>query len=133
MAARNLHATILGLEEETWRALQKAGADLLPYITRDCIMQFPMGLKVTSTSDPSIEDILYSSAFVPWKTFRMSKVDVQHLGPEGAIISYFVHASRPPAGPNDVEDIDFEALCSSAWRFEAGKWMMCFHQQTLAT
>ncbi|KAF2168094.1 hypothetical protein M409DRAFT_21539 [Zasmidium cellare ATCC 36951] len=127
-----LYDEILDLEEETWKALQRQGSDLLPFLTRDCIMQFPMGLKVTSRTEPSVQDILHSPAFVPWKTFRLSKVDVTPVGSEGAVISYRAIATRPPAAKEDTQDFDFDALCSSVWRFENGKWMMCFHQQTMS-
>ena len=106
---------------------------MVPYITRDCIMQFPLGLKLTSTSEPSVQDILHSPAFVPWKSFELLKVDVTPVGADGAVISYFARATRPPAGPEDDRDVEFDALCSSVWRKEEGRWCMCVHQQTLAT
>jgi hypothetical protein len=133
MASRDLFDTILELEEATWRALQKSGAAMVPYITKDCIMQFPMGLKLTAISEPSVQDILHSPAFVPWKSYVLSKVDVTPLGTAGAVISYMARALRPPAGPEDDRDVEFDALCSSVWRLEGSKWMMCFHQQTLTT
>jgi hypothetical protein len=131
MASQDLHRNILALEEATWRALQKSGAALVPYITKDCVMQFPMGLKLTAATEPSVQDILHSPAFVPWKSFELSKVDVTPVGREGAVISYLAKALRPPAGPEDDRDVEFDALCSSVWRLEDGKWMMCLHQQTL--
>lgn len=125
----NLSETILDLEERTWRALQREGTDLLPFLTKDAIFMFPMGLKVTADTEPSVQEILHSKAFVPWKTFELSKVDVTPVGPEGVVISYRAIATRVPTGKED-EDAVFDALCSSVWRFEAGRWMMCFHQQT---
>lgn len=106
---------------------------MLPFITKDCIMQFPMGLKVTSTTEPSVEDILHSPAFVPWKSFELENVDVLPVGPDGAVITYLARATRPPAGREDTRDVGFEALCSSVWRLEGGKWMMCCHQQTMVS
>jgi hypothetical protein len=96
-------------------------------------MQFPLGMKVTSRSDPSVEDILKSEAFIPWKSYELSKIDVQPLGTHAAIISYLAKATRPAVDPDDV-DMGFEALCSSVWRWEEskGRWRLCFHQQTLA-
>lgn len=90
-----------------------------------------MGMKLTSRSDPSVSDILKSPAFIPWKSFELSKIDVQPLGREGAIISYLARATRPAQDETDI-DIGFEALCCSVWRFEGGKYALCFHQQTLA-
>ncbi|GAB1744473.1 hypothetical protein D0862_14517 [Hortaea werneckii] len=137
MATHDLRYTIRDLEEATWRALQKSGKALIPYITDDCIMQFPMGMKLTADSEPSTTDILYSPAFVPWKSFELSKVDVLPVGREGAVINYLARATRPPSGPaqgrdeEEEEDVEFEALCSSVWRWEGSKWKMCFHQQTM--
>lgn len=136
MATHDLRYTIHDLEISTWRALSKSGSALIPYVTDDCIMQFPMGMKLTSMSEPSTTDILHSPAFVPWKSFELSKVDVLPAGEGGAVISYLARATRPPAGPKqgrreEEEDVEFEALCSSVWRIEGGKWKMCFHQQTM--
>lgn len=134
MASNRLHDEILELEERTWVALQKNGAALTPYLTKDAIMQFPLGMKVTAQTEPSIRDILHSEAFVPWKTFALSKINVTPVGTDGAVISYLANATRPPVGPEAGEpDVPFEALCSSVWRREGGDWFMCFHQQTLTT
>ncbi|KJX96976.1 hypothetical protein TI39_contig593g00012 [Zymoseptoria brevis] len=131
MTSDSLYDQILDLEEQTWEALQSDGAALTPFLTKDAIFQFPMGLKVTAHTEPTVEEILHSSAFVPWKTFKLSKVDVTHVGPEGAVISYRAIATRASADPRDDQEATFDALCSSVWRLEAGKWMMCFHQQTM--
>lgn len=132
MTSPDLSARIISLEEATWRALQKSGASMVPFITSDCIMQFPLGMKLTATSEPSVQDVLHSPAFIPWKTFELSKIDVQALGKEGAVISYFASATRPPAQEGD-QDTLFEALCCSVWRWDEDGFAMCFHQQTLAT
>ncbi|RMX87208.1 hypothetical protein D0869_02526 [Hortaea werneckii] len=127
MATHDLRYTIRDLEEATWRALQKSGKAMIPYITDDCIMQFPMGMKLTADSEPSTTDILYSPAFVPWKSFELSKVDVLPVGREGAVINYLARATRPPSGPaqgredEEEEDVEFEALCSSVWRWEGNR------------
>jgi hypothetical protein len=133
MASKNLFDQILDLEEQTWRALQNDGASLVPFLTKDAIFQFPMGLKVTARTEPSVQEILHSPAFVPWKTFELSKVDVTFVGPEGAVISYRAVATRASADPEDRREATFDALCSSVWRLEAGNWMMCFHQQTMTS
>lgn len=130
MAHPSLHEEILDLEERTWRALQRQGTDLLPFLTKDAIFMFPTGMKVTADTEPSVEDILHSTAFVPWKKFDLSKVDVTPIGSEGAVITYRAVATRVPTEKED-EDAVFDAICSSVWRWEDGKWMMCLHQQTL--
>lgn len=94
-------------------------------------MQFPLGMKVTSRSDPNVHDILRSEAFIPWKSFELSKIDVQPLGDSAAIISYLARATRPGVDPSDI-DMGFEALCVSVWRWDGEKYALCFHQQTLA-
>ena len=72
---------LMDLEEATWRALQTSGSAMIPFITSDCIMQFPMGMKLTPESDPSVSDVLHSDAFVPWKKFETD--------------GYRCHAHRP--------------------------------------
>jgi hypothetical protein len=94
-------------------------------------MQFPLGMKVTSKSEPSVQDILRSPAFIPWKSYELSKIDVQPVGKDAAIISYLARATRPAQDESDV-DFGFEALCCSVWRLDGDKYKICFHQQTLA-
>ncbi|KAK5173021.1 uncharacterized protein LTR77_003143 [Saxophila tyrrhenica] len=127
---KELEIRIIDLEEATWRALQKTGEGMIPFITDDCIMQFPLGMKVTSRSEPSVHEILRSPAFIPWKSFELSKIDVQPLGKDAAIVSYLARATRPAQDPED-KDTAFEALCSSVWRWDGEKFALCFHQQTL--
>lgn len=127
----SLHDRILDLEEQTWRALQTDGSALIPYLTSDAIMQFPLGLKVTANSRPSVQDILHSSAFVPWRTFRLKNVDVTPVGADGAVISYRAIATRASVDPKDERDAEFDALCSSVWRKDGASFYMCFHQQTM--
>ncbi|EME48255.1 hypothetical protein DOTSEDRAFT_42490 [Dothistroma septosporum NZE10] len=91
-----------------------------------------MGMKVSARTEPSVQEILHSPAFVPWKTFDLRNIDVTPVGPEGAVISYRAIATRAPASKDDPRDVEFDALCSSTWRFEDGKWRMCLHQQTMS-
>lgn len=128
---KELRTRIIDLEEATWRALQKSGEALMPFITEDCIMQFPLGMKLTDKSEPSVKDILHSKAFVPWKTFELHDIDVQPVG-DGAVISYRAQATRPPVEAGG-KDVPFEALCSTVWRWDGEKFSICFHQQALTT
>lgn len=133
MATREIRHLIEDLEDETWQALKRSGADMVPYLTKDCVMQFPLGMKLTRDTVPSVQDILHSPAFVPWKSYRMSKVDVTPVGRDGAVISYLIEATRLAAEPED-DDVKFEALCCSVWRMnEDGVFKMCLHQQTMTT
>ena len=129
-AQAKLRDTVYHLEDQTWRALQQQGSMLLPFLSRDCVMQFPMGLKVSTTSDPSLEDIMLSDAFIPWLKYTLKDVEVMELGREAALITYMAEALRPPLEGD--KNVEFNARCASAWRFdaEAEKWLMCFHQQT---
>lgn len=125
-----LTETIYNLEDQTWRALQQDGSMLLPFLSHDCIMQFPMGLKITATSDPSLKDIMLSNAFIPWLKYRLKHVVVMELGRDAALITYSAKALIPPLEGD--ENVEFHALCSSVWRLdaEAEEWLLCFHQQT---
>ena len=85
-------------------------------------MQFPAGAALSTTSQPSISDVLTADAYVPWKKYELEDIKVQALGAEGAVISYKVTAARG--------DEEMDALVGSVWRVEAGEWKLCFHQQT---
>jgi hypothetical protein len=85
-------------------------------------MQFPLGAALSTTSEPSISDVLTADAYVPWKKFAFEDVKVVPVGREGAVISYKVLASRG--------EEKMEALIGSVWRVEAGEWKLVFQQQT---
>lgn len=123
---------ITSLEDQTWKVLSQNGADLLPFLSSDCMMAFPFGMKISAVSNPSIKDVMTSKDFLPWKSYHMREVVVTPVGSDGAVISYNVKARRPdPENPG--EDAKFRALISSVWRRtpgEGGGWLMCYHQQT---
>jgi len=128
-----LHDAIFALEDSTWQALMHSGVALLPFLSRDCIMLFPLGLKISAKTEPSLDDVMRSDAFVPWKRYKLSDVVVTSLGPEAAQISYRVKATRQHiTEDDDTRQDEFKALISSTWKKdpEAGKFLMCFHQQT---
>ncbi|EXJ85690.1 hypothetical protein A1O1_06058 [Capronia coronata CBS 617.96] len=138
-----LHDTILALEHQTWKALTHSGAALLPYLSRDCIMLFPLGMKVSAKTSPNLDDVMMSEAFIPWRWYKLNDVEVTALGTEAAIITYRVMAARQRLSDNEEEEEtdddddnqpqeQFRALVSSTWRKdpEAGKWLMCVQQQT---
>jgi hypothetical protein len=135
MPGSTLHDHILQLEDQTWQALQTSGSKLTPFLTKDAIMQFPLGVKVTAHSQPTLTEVLHSPGFLPWKTYSLKNVDVTSVGPDGAVISYLATATRATVGSEGVkDDVEWEALCSSVWRKESdGRFYMCFHQQTLTT
>lgn len=126
-----LHDLILGLEDQTWKALQRDGAALIPFLSKECQMLFPMGVYVTAYSNPNLKEVMTSEAFVPWKTYRIENVKVTELGPDVASITYRVEAYRPKIGaPDDGQP--FRALISSVWRrHDAGSdWLLWLHQQS---
>ena len=131
LSAKEVTNVITRLEHETWRALSKTGGDMLPYLASDCTMLFPLGLKVTNTSEPSLRDILTSEAFIPWETYKLSDINVIILGKHSAAICYRVEATRPPL-PGMEEDVVFKALITSVWRNDRdeGAWLLVVHQQT---
>ena len=122
---------IVNLEDATWRALSNDGAALLPFLSKDCTMLLPLGMKLTHTSEPSLTEVMTSDGFIPWKSYKMRETKVTPLGHEAAVITYMVEATRPPLEDGD-EELPFRALIGSVWKFEreGSKWLMCFHQQT---
>jgi len=134
--APSLRETIIELEDQTWKALSEDGAALIPYLSHDCIMLFPMGMKVTASSEPNLKQVMTSEAFVPWETYKMSDVEVTPIGTDAAIISYRVKAFRQPLDSDEEDDREapppFVAFIASTWRRNPHneKWLMCFQQQT---
>lgn len=126
-----LNSTITALEHDTWAAMQSSGSALLPYLSPRCVLLFPMGLKVSTGTTPSIDEVLHSDAFVPWQSYTMKDVEVLEIGTTGAVITYEVSAIRPPLGVGGREE-KFRALISSTWTLdeEKGKWTLLVHQQT---
>lgn len=94
-------------------------------------MLFPMGMRVSATTDPNLKDVMTSEAFVPWKSYDMDDVVVTPLGEDAAVISYSVKALRPAIDAPD-DGTPFRALVSSTWRrdSEGAGWLMVLHQQT---
>lgn len=125
-----LHDIILDLEDQTWKALQKDGALLIPFLSKDCQMLFPMGVRVTASSNPNLKEVMTSEAFVPWQSYDMDQVTVTELSADAALITYKVKALRPKVGaPDDGQP--FKALISSIWRRSPeADWLMVLHQQT---
>lgn len=129
MAADSIHAEIEALEDRTWKALSVDGKSLLPFLSDDCIMLFPYGMRVSESTEPSLKQVMTSDAFVPWKTYRMSDITVTPISDTAAVISYRVKARRIHA---DEREHSFRALISSVWR-KGGpnkEWQLCHHQQT---
>lgn len=125
-----LHDMILDLEDQTWKALQRDGAALIPFLSREAQMLFPMGVYVTATTSPNLKEVMTSEAFIPWRTYDMSEVKVTELGPDAACITYRVKALRPNVGAAD-DGLPFRALVTSIWRRQHGAdWLMVLHQQT---
>jgi hypothetical protein len=92
-------------------------------------MIFPGNILLTSTSTPSVFDMLSDENFKPWKSYTLSHDEVIPLGDGGALIYYRVEALREGQEP-------FRAICSSCWVKEwpeggEGEWKMASHQQTL--
>ena len=91
-----------------------------------------MGLKVTSTTSPSLHDVLTSDAFVPWKSYALSDISVLEIGTgnQAAVITYEVRAVRPALSEDGREET-FRALVSSTWTVDGqGKWLLLVSQQT---
>ena len=129
MAEAQVTEIIANLEDQTWKVLSNSGKDLLPFLSSDCMMSMPYGMQLSAASEPSLEEVMTSDAFVPWKSYRLSNVVVTPVGSEGAVINYRVKASRPDP---DGKEGTFRALVASVWRKDpsSGAWQICFHQQT---
>ncbi|KAF2025851.1 hypothetical protein EK21DRAFT_75501 [Setomelanomma holmii] len=117
-------AAICALEHRAWAALCKSGEDLLPMLSTNPVMIFPGDFLLTSTSSPSVHEMLQGPNFKPWKSYTLSHDEVLPLSKDSAIIYYRIEATR--------DEETFRAICSSVWILEgSGGWKMTSHQQTL--
>ncbi|KAL9101286.1 MAG: hypothetical protein Q9163_003438 [Psora crenata] len=120
-----LENEIIGLEHKTWRALQRSGRDLLPFLAKDCCMLFPGGTIFSAASSPSLEEILLSPDMKPWTSYTLDAIRVLDLGKDSKAVCYVVEAKRK-------EDV-YNALITSIWRkgtTHGGDWELVLHQQT---
>jgi len=126
-----LEEMIILLEDSTWKAMEDSGKKLLPFLTDDCIMIIPPCFKLSKNSEPTLRETLESPVYVPWTGHKMSDIEINVIGRDGAIISYKVEATRPAADESDEDDV-FMALVSSTWRRDedTGRLLLCHSQQT---
>jgi hypothetical protein len=127
----SLHDVIYNLEDQTWKALQREGAALIPFLSKECQMLLPMGVYVTAYSTPNLKEVMTSEAFIPWKSYKLTDVKVTELGDDCASITYRAEAYRPKIGAPD-DGTPFQALVSSIWRRHGpgADWLLWLNQQT---
>ena len=58
MPSRAVEREIIDLEHESWKALQKSGKALFPFMAKDCCMIFPGGTIFSTDSNPTLAEIL---------------------------------------------------------------------------
>ena len=51
-------ADVLALERQTWDAFKRSGADLIPYLAKDCCMIFPESAIFSEDGAPTLLEIL---------------------------------------------------------------------------
>lgn len=58
MPSHAVEKEIVDLEHESWKALQKSGKALFPFLAKDCCMIFPGGTIFSEDSNPTLAEIL---------------------------------------------------------------------------
>jgi hypothetical protein len=113
---------LLELEEGFWRSSTDA-AYYEEHVSDDALLVFPYGVGVMDKPM-----VLYTVGANDrgWETFEMSEVSVLRLGEGAAMLVYQVSAVE--AGDGDA----FEAIVSSGYAQRGERWLLAFHQQTLA-
>jgi hypothetical protein len=110
---------IIALETEGWRALttEQAAQHYRACLTDDAVMAFEFG---TMDRDDAIAAI---AASPPWSWFDIQRPRVIVLSSSSAIVVYRVTAARDGESP-------YSALICSAFRRDADRWRLAYHQQT---
>lgn len=119
MTMPELDATLVRLEHEGWEALAsgRAGAYYRSVLTADALMAFPFGVMTREAAIAAMESA------PPWQRYELGAEEVVPLADRGGVLVYEVVAQRRGEPP-------YEAVVSSSYVLERGRWQLAFHQQS---
>lgn len=113
---------LVAIEERGWEALA-AGGDAAAAFYRavladDPVMLFPGGMVLRGR-----DAILSSMAGPPWSSYELSDTRVQRLADDAAAVIYRAVGEREGQPP-------YEALITTVYVRDGGRWRLALHQQT---
>ena len=118
----DLTAELLALENAFWEGA--TDADLYrEAVADDAVFVFPYGV---GAMDKQMVIYAIGANDEDWLSHELTSVQVVPLGDDAAVIAYKAEAERP-------DDEPFKAWVSSTYVRRDGRWLLAFHQQTLAS
>jgi hypothetical protein len=119
----NKKEDLIQLEEQGWQALSLDRDEAVKFydyvLTIDAIMVFPGGLLIRGKS--AILDSIREAE--PWLKYRLDDVQILDLSANTRGVVYRANAQR-------AEHVEYNALMSSLYVRQDGRWKMAFHQQS---
>ncbi|MBU1493623.1 MAG: nuclear transport factor 2 family protein [Actinobacteria bacterium] len=118
----DLTAELTALEKGFWEASTDPGF-FGEHLADEAVMVFPYGV---GAMDKAMVLYTIRANAEEWASVEFADARVVRLGEDAAVITYKVTAER-----NDDEP--FKAFTSSTFVRRDGRWLLAFHQQTLAS
>jgi hypothetical protein len=114
---------LIDLEHAGWRALSSGGEAATRFfgevLATEVVMLLPGGLAITDR-----QQAIDSMGGAAWDGFELSDERVHALADTCAVVTYRASAHRG--------DQDYDALSSSTYVLDGGRWRLAVHQQTPA-
>jgi hypothetical protein len=112
---------LVTLERRGWEALSAGGGAAAAFyegvLASEVLMLLPGGLRLEDRGT-----VIDSMRGAPWEAFELHDLQVLPLGRDGAVVAYRAAATR--------DGQRYEALVSSTYVVEDGRWRLAAHQQT---
>jgi len=118
----DLNAELLALEHRFWEA--STDVDFYrEHLADEAVLVFPYGV---GALDKGMIAYTINASSEEWISHEFEEVQVVPIGDDAAVITYKAIGERP-------DDEPFEAYISSTYIRRNGRWLLVFHQQTLAS
>ena len=118
----DLNAELLALEHRFWEA--STDADFYrEHLADEVLLVFPYGV---GAMDKEMTVYTINASSEGWISHEFEEVQVVPIGDDAAVITYKGIGERP-------DDEPFKAYVSSTYLRRDGRWLLIFHQQTLAS
>lgn len=118
----DLTAELLEMEHRFWAAATDPDF-YREHVADDAVMVFPYGV---GAMDKDMVIYAVTASTEEWASHELEEVRVVPIGDDAAVITY-------QASADGAADRRFEAFVSSIYVRREGRWMLVFHQQTLAS
>ena len=118
----DLTTELLALEHGFWEAATDTDFHR-EHVADEAVMVFPYGV---GAMDKEMVVYTINANTAVWLSHEFEDVQVVPIGDEAAVITYKAIGER-------ADDEPFKAFISSTYVRRDGRWLLLFHQQTLAS